>query len=94
MGGAQKKTAGSRFLVRVPVRGVYIRMLLAFGRESDPNSNYSSLAWSAPQLELPATPGQAHLPQCGRREDSRSQCVGDAYKKYFVTRLDKNTLVL
>ena len=26
---------------------LYLRMLLAFGSESDPNSNCSSLAWSA-----------------------------------------------
>ena len=57
-------------------------MLLAFGSESDPNSNCSSLAWST------SSPNSSYLrrrdkhisPTCHRREDSCSQWVGDAYK--------------
>ena len=62
MGGAQEKTAGPRFLVRVLVLEVYT--LLAFGRESDPNSNCSSLAW----------PASCPSPSYPRRRDKRISC--------------------
>ena len=46
VGGAQKKPPGHAFSFASLYAGC-IRTLLAFSRESDPNSNCSSLAWSA-----------------------------------------------